>query len=467
MTPFLFKPYRLVAILLVGFCYSCTTVRPKAPQAEYVSQLTKVTEPSVFNIPVELPLTEVQSQINAQVQPVIYDDNSLDNNGGDNLIVKVSKRLPLQVTSTDGALNIVAPVKVYVKAGWKTEQFGIVIGKFEDTEFDLDVKFSTKIAVDQKWTVSTKTTNNGFNWVSKPVISLGGFKIPITSVVERVLNEQLPSLAKLIDNQVKNNLNVKPIVQKAWVDVQKPILVNPEYNAWLKIRPQEVVMTPISTKGNNLKLTFGFKAITETVLGSQPKEDENDQLPPLRILPTISEKFQVYLMSLASYDLLKKMASAQLLGKTFEDGKRKIKITALDIYGQNDKMVVAVDLEGSVKGKIFLMGKPAFDPETDELRFDEMEYSLETKNALIKAADWLAHGKFVKMMSPYLKVSVKDQMAEARRQIDLNLNKVIMKGVIMKGKLDMMKPDQLRVTPQGIQTLVNASGTLGLVIQGL
>jgi hypothetical protein len=286
-------------------------------------------------------------------------------------------------------------------------------------------------------------------------------------VVEKVLNEQLPSLAKLVDAEVKKNLNIKPVVQKAWEDVQKPFLVNPDYKAWLKIKPQEVVMTPLTTKGNNLKLTFGFKAITETVLGSQPNEDENTQLPPLKILSTVQEKFQVSLMSLASYDLLKKMASDQLLGKVFEDGKRKIKITALDVYGQETKMVVAVGLQGAINGKIYLLGKPVFDAQTEELRFDDLEYSLETKNALVKAADWLAHGKFLKMMSPYLKVPVKDQMAEARRQIDLNLNKVIMKGVTMKGKLDVIRPDQLRVTPQGIQTLVNATGTLGLVIQGL
>lgn len=445
---------------------ACNSVKPTAPAASYVSQLTKVTEPSVFNIPIELSIQEIERQLNAKVAATIYEDNSLENNGGDNLIVQVRKRTNIGVTSTNGAISFRVPVAIYVKAGWKIEKFGIVLGKYEDTNFDIDLNFATKVAVGPTWAVSTTTVANGYSWVSKPVIKLGGFEIPITSVVEKILDSQLPTVAKLLDDEVKQNLDLKPYIQKAWNEIQEPFLVNKDYKAWLKIKPEEIIMTPLTTKGTNLRMSLGLKAITESTVGLRPSADLNTKLPPLKTVPSVNERFQVSLMNVVSFATLKDIASNLAVGKTFEDGKRKVTITGLEIYGQDNKLVVAVDLAGSVSGKIFLTGKPSFDASTNQLVIDDLDYSLDTKSTLAKTADWLAHGKFLTMMNPYFKVNVKDQLDEARRLIDQNLNKTVANGVVLKGKLDHFRPDQLRVTEQGVQSMITAIGTLNVMIDG-
>lgn len=462
------KPVALLVIgLVAAFVSSCSSVKPAAPVASYTAPLQKVTEPSVFNIPVEVTAAEMQKQVNAQVPAVIYDDNSLDNNGGDNLIVKVSKRAPLIVSTTNGALNFKVPIGMYVKAGWKVSQLGITLSKYEDTSFDLDLNFSTKVNVDQNWQVRTTTVSNGYTWVSKPVLRLGGFEIPITSVVEKVIDYQLPELTKMIDKEVAANLSLKPLVQQAWNTLMQPIQINKELDAWLKIRPQELLMTPLQTKNNNLRFTLGLKAETETYIGTVPVKDKQSVVPNLKLASSVNENFQVALTSLVSYSTLKKLAQEQALGKTFEEGKRKITITGLDVYAQDDKLVVAVDMTGSLNGRVYLMGKPAYEAASTKLVLREVDYSLETRNVLAKSADWLMHGQFVKMMTPYFQVSVADQLNTARKAVQDNLNKPVSKGVSLTGKLDQMEPDQMRLTTEGIQAIIKATGTLQVLIDGL
>lgn len=459
--------YRFSALVVLLTAVGCSSVKVAAPVASYVPPKTSVVEYSVFNVPVEVPMAEVQRQVNAQVPAMIYDDNSLDNNGGDNLIAQVKKRAPIFVNSTNGNLSFKIPLSIYVKAGWKTTTLGITLAKYEDTNFDIDLNFTTTIGIDPAWVVNTRTLSNGYTWVSKPVIKLGGFEIPITTVVEKIIDSQLPGLTKMIDEEVKKNLDLKPMLSKTWAQIQNPIQVDEKLNAWLKIRPQEVIMTPLMTKGSNLKMSIGLKAQTESTVGSTPTMETPIKLPALKTVASVNDKFQVSLMTLVGFNTLKQIATEQAVGKTFTEGKKSVTITGMDIYGQDNKLVIAVDLTGSVSGKIYLMGKPNFDAATNQLYMDELDYNLETKNALLKTADWLAHGKFVNMMAPYFKVSVKQQIDDARKAIDQNLNKTVTKGVTLKGKLDQLKPGQLLVTEQGIQALITATGALNVLIDGL
>jgi hypothetical protein len=59
---------------------------------------------------------------------------------------------------------------------------------------------------------------------------------------------------------------------------------------------------------------------------------------------------------------------------------------------QNGKIVIALDLSGSVNGKIYLSGFPQYNDKSKEIYFDELDYVLDTKNKLMRTANWLAQG---------------------------------------------------------------------------
>lgn len=440
------------------------------PTEDYQSKVERVKEISTLNLPIEIPISEIERTINEQLGNLLFEDNSLDNNGGDNLLLRVTKRFPLQIEPKGGnQFAIKVPVNIWAKAGWKVEKFGLAVAKYEETQFDIDINFLSRISIDENWKLTTSTLPNGYKWVSEPKVKIGFFDVPITSIIEKIINRELPNVTQAIDYEV-SKINIKPQVETAWKAVQAPFLMNEAYQAWLKVTPLEIMMTPLGNKGRMVRIGLGMKANTETFLGNKPSEAVMASLPPLKLVDKLDEKFEVGMITLIPYENARKMAMEQMTGKTFEfmDGKYKINVLNLDIYGQGEFLVVAATLAGSLNGKVFFKGKPQFDPSTKSLVMKELDYDLDTRNKLAKTADWLAHGRFLKMMEPYFSYSLAAQLDEAKKMIQQNLaGNQWNKNINLAGNLDLLQPEAIYLTREGIQAIISAKGKLEVKVAAI
>jgi len=464
--------FRISLFLVLAFFQFCSSKKPffaPPPTASYQTAIQRIKETSTLNIPIEISLNDVERKINEQLGSVLFEDNSLDNNGGDNLIIKVSKRLPLAIEAKGGNLfNIKVPVNIYAKAGWKIEKFGLSVSKYEDTQFDLDLNFLTRLSIDQNWKINTATTPNGYKWVSEPKVKIGFFELPITSIIEKIMDRELPNVVKTVDNEV-GKINLKPQIETAWKAVQEPFLINEANQAWLKVTPQDLLMTPLSNKGRNVRVAIGMTAITETFIGNKPTNAVMATLPVLKIQDKLDEKFEVGMITEIPFATLKKIAMDQTGGKTYEfkEGKYKITVVDIDIYGQGDEIIIATNLIGALNGKVYLKGKPFYDAGTTSVKIKDLDFELDTKNKLAKTADWLAHGKFLKLMEPYFSISVASQLEEGKKMIQENLagNKMN-KNINLNGKLNELTPKSILVTPVGIQAVIQAKGKIEVMVAG-
>lgn len=440
-----------------------------APAEAYQKQIDRVKEVSTLNIPIELSLNDVERKINEQLGALLFEDNSLDNNGGDNLMLKVTKRQPLLIEAKGGNLfNIKVPVNIWAKAGWKLEKFGMSVAKYEDTQFDIDLNFLTKLSIDPDWRVHSSTTPNGYKWISEPKIKIGFFELPVTSIIEKIMDRELPNVVKTVDNEV-GKINLKPQVEAAWRAVQEPFLLNEAHQAWLKVTPQEISMTPLTNKGRNVRVGIGMKAVTETFLGVKPSPTIVPVIPTLKILEKLEDKFEVGMITEIPYAQLRKIAMDQAGGKTYEfkEGKYKITVQDLAIYGNGEDIAVAATLLGSLNGKVYLKGKPFYDAATTSIKLKDLDYDLDTRNKLARTADWLAHGKFLKMMEPYFNISIANQLEEGKKMIQENLagNKVN-KNINLNGKLNELTPGSITVTQEGVQAVIFAKGKIEVMVAG-
>lgn len=464
--------FYLVFSSLIFYLGSCASKKPfiaQPPEVAFQQSVEKVKEVSTLNLPIDIPLSEVERQINEQLGNLLFEDNSMDNNGGDNLMLRVTKRLPMVIDPKGGnQFNIKVPVNIWAKAGWKLEKFGMAVSKYEETQFDIDINFLSKINLNENWKISTQTMANGYKWISEPKLKIGFFEVPITSIIQKIIDRELPNVTQIIDNEVAK-INIKPMVEKAWREIQAPFLVNDAYQAWLKVTPLEIMMTPLANKGRIVRVGLGIKANTETFLGTKPGQSVMPNLPPLKLVEKLDEKFEVGMITQIPYGQAKKMAMEQTGGKTysFQEGKYNITVQDLDIYGQKDFMIIAATLTGSLNGKVYLKGKPVFDPATVVIKLKELDYDLETKNKLIKAADWLAHGKFIRIMEPHFSFPVSAQLNEARKLIQQNLaGNQLNKNISLQGSLDKLQPESIQLTAEGIQSIIVATGKIELKVAG-
>ena len=89
----------------------------------------------------------------------------------------------------------------------------------------------------------------------------------------------------------------------------------------------------------------------------------------------------------------------------------------MDIWHKIEKMVVALDVLGSLNGTIYLTGFPQYNTQTKELYFDKLDYALDTKNKLIRTANWLAQGLVLRKIQESCRYSIIPNIEEGKKSM--------------------------------------------------
>jgi hypothetical protein len=341
--------------------------------------------------------------------------------------------------------------------------------KYVPVEFEMNLKFSTRFTIRTDWAVQTFTTPNGYEWITKPKVNIG-FDVPIDFIVGKIIDNNHTRFARSLDDAVAKNLSIKPYVIQAWNASLQPYLVSEEYRTWVRITPLEIYMTPLVTAGRNVKSVLGIKAYTETITGEKPAAPiAVNAIPNLKLVSTIPNEFQVGLMSDVPFAEAAAVAKKMFIGKTydFRDGKYKIEITDLDIYGSNEFLVIKADVKGNLKGTIYIKGIPVYNQAKKSIVLSNTQFDIKTKNILAKAAAWVLEGRMVKMIEEEYGLPVDELLTYAKQNVEAAMNSEYRRGVKLKGKIESVSPDSVHLTPSSIVAVVLAKGKVELKVDGL
>jgi hypothetical protein len=447
---------------------------PKAPMEEYKYLDREIQDEkhlSVVNLPVEVPVQEIEAQVNNTIKGLIYDDNSYEDDEQDNLKAKVWKLDRIRIVAKDSTFLFEVPLKIWVSAGYKISPLGITMSGYKETEFSIRLRLISKIGMQPTWQVHSETHVDSYDWITEPNIRVGNFKIPIKAMVSRLLRRNFDKISSAIDEQVSQTIEVKKYVNEAWKMARQPVLLSKEFDTWMLIQPVSISMTPLMVSGNVLKGTIGIKAFTKTVTSvAKPSADPAGPLPNLQVTDKVPSNFKISLISLISYEEASRLATSNFAGKTFSfvKGKYTVKVTNIEMYGQNDLLVIKAALTGGLTGDIYLKGVPFYDPTTQMLSLKGLDYDLDTKSTLVKTANWLFQGKFSKMMENALVFPVGRQISETKSTIQALLkNYKVTEGIQLKGSLTDVAPDKVYLTPKHLYSVVFAEGNVVLKVDGL
>ncbi len=465
--------------LCVSLCNnSCRSdsdqLNPAKPKESYTMTAEDVRNErylSTAHVPVSIALADVERQINAQVTGLIYEDNDLNNNGGDNrngapLMAKVWKRGAILIDARDSLFHFTVPLKIWVKAGVSVLGFT----KYTDTEFEIDLRFKTKFDLDPDWSVNTHTTPDGYSWVRRPTVSVVGLNIPITSLVSRMIDKNLDGITKTLDQQVRRNVDLRTPVLQAWNLLREPYLLSEVYRTYLQVVPKRVLITPLRFEGRVIRATIGIEGNTLTTTGVKPTVQRAVSLPDLTVVPHVDDNFQIGLLSEVSYSEAARLVSQEFVGQTFKfsNDRYAITLTDIDMFGQNDNLIVKAGLKGTINGTVYLRGRPYYDPKTQTISLKDLKYDLDTRNVLFRSAGWLLQGTFARTLEKQLTIPVGPYLADAQQQIQAQLkNNHVAKGIIVNGRIDQIVPDQVYLTPTGLIAVVNARGRVDVKVDGL
>ena len=421
---------------------------------------------STVHIPVSIAMADVERQINAQVNGLIYEDNSLEDNNRDQFMAKVWKRGTIIVDAQDSLFLFTVPLRIWAKAGVSVLGFT----QYKETEFEIDLRFKTKFDLDHDWSVNTQTQADGYGWVRRPTISIVGVNLPITNFVSRMIDKNLGTITKTLDQQIRRNVDLRTPVLKVWNTLREPYLLTAQYRTYLQVVPKRILITPLRFEGRLVQATIGIEGYTLTTTGEKPDVRPAVSLPDLTVVNRVKDDFQIGLLSEVSYPEAAKLAATEFVGKNFKfsNDRYNITITSMDLYGQNDNLIIKAGLKGTISGDIYLRGRPYYDAQTQTISLKDITYDLETENLLQRSASWLLQGTFARTLEKQLTIPVGSYLADMQKLLQERLkNNQLVKGVTINGRIDEIRPDQVYLTPTALLAVVNARGRVDVKVEGL
>lgn len=180
------------------------------------------------------------------------------------------------------------------------------------------------------------------------------------------------------------------------------------------------------------------------------------------------DRISANIAAVSTYQDASKLMTKNFQGQEFGSGKKKVTVKKVDIWQKNNKMIIALDLLGSINGTIYLSGFPQYNEATKEIYFDQLDYVLDTKDRLIRTANWLASGIVLRKMQESCRYSIKPNLEEGKKSMMGYLNNFSpMPGVFVNGAIDDIEFKKIQLTNKAIIAFISVNGKVDVSIDGL
>jgi hypothetical protein len=466
------KFFSVLVVFLIFLSFSsCSTSNKIAtlkPEPDNASPLVYENPISFINLPISVKLKDVENQTNKLLEGLIYEDNNIED---DNIEMKIWKLAPITIEndkeSNGGKIKTILPLKAWIKYRIGTKTLGVDLYNTKEFNLNGNVVLVSDVAL-SNWKLTTKTALKSIDWNENPTIVVFGKNVPITYLMNPAIKIFRSKIEKSIDAAIEQSMDFKPNVLAALEKICTPFLMNESYESWLRIIPIEIYSTSAILKNDTFLMDMGMKCTMTTLIGKKPESKFDASKIVLKPVTKIPNQITANIAAVSTFAEASKIMSKNFVGQEFGSGSKKVKVQKVDIWHKNDKMVIALDVLGSVNGTIYLTGFPQYNEQTKEIFFDKLDYALDTKNKLMRTANWLAKGLILKKIQESCRYSIVPNLEEGKQSMAAYLkNYSPMPGVFVNGKMEDIQFQKIQLTNKAIIAFIKVNGTVNVSVDGL
>jgi hypothetical protein len=456
---------RLTAIILFFSLFSCSStskITTLKPEPSTNVAMAYKTNTSFVSMPMEITLKEIENQLNKSLNGLIYKDTILSD---DKTEMKIWKTAPIRLVEKDGKIESVLPLKIWSKFKYGTDFLGLNDTREIELNGTITLLSSAKLS---NWKMSTTSIIEDFQWSESPTILVAGKKVPITYIINPTLSIFKSKVAKKIDDAIEKSCDFKPYVLTVLQTMSTPFETSAQYEAWFKMNPIEVYVTDAILEKSKIKMDLGLKCTMQTMVGEQPKNNFNKDAISFKPVSKVPDKTTASVAAVSTYESASRIITKNFQGKEFASGSRKIVVQKVDLWSKDGKMIIALDMTGSLNGTIYLSGIPNYNSITKEIYFEQMDYVLNTKGILTKTANWLLQGVILKKIQENCRYSIKENLDEGKKNLLPYLNNYSpMKGVFVNGTMNDFEFEKVELTNDAIIAFITTTGKMNVKIDGM
>lgn len=454
--------------LFIASCSSSQKLATLKPEPDDASPLIYDNAPSFINLPITIKLKDIENQTNTILNGLIYEDNNIED---DDIEIKIWKLAPIKIEADPAnpgkKIKTILPLKALVKYRIGTKQLGVEL--YDTREFNLNGVITLNSSVGlTNWKLNTKTELKSLDWNESPTMSVFGKNMPVTYLINPAVSIFKSKIEKSIDAAIEKSMDFKPNVLAALEKICTPFQMNEQYESWLRIVPIEIYSSDAVLKNDSFLLEMGMKCNMETLVGKQPESKFNASKIVLKPVTKIPKQITANIAAVSSYKDASKIMTRNFAGQEFGTGSKKITVKNVEIWHKEGKMIIALDVLGTVNGTLYLNGFPKYNQQSKELYFDKLDYVLDTKSKLTRTANWLMQGYILKKMEESCRYSIQPNLEEGKKSMLTYLkNYSPMPGVFVNGKMEDIEFQKIELTNQAIIAFIKVNGTVNVSVNGL
>lgn len=463
MIPFRSQLFFIALFFLFISCNTTQKIASLKPEPDDASPLVYENSISYINMPIQIKLKDVENKINSSLTGLIYEDSNIED---DDVEVKIWKQAPIQLVNIEGKIKTLLPLKALVKYRIGTNTLGLALYTTKEFQFNGTINLLSEVNL-SNWKLSTKTEFRSLDWNESPSITVLGKAVPITYLINPALHYFKSKMEKSIDDAIEKSMDFKPNVLDALEKICTPFQMNENFESWLRVVPVELYTTDAKLQKETIAFEMGIKCTMETLVGQKPMSQFNRNKIILKPVSKMPEHVSANIVAVSTYADASKIMTKNFAGQEFGSGNKKMKVQNVVLWHKNGKMIIALEVLGSINGTIYLSGFPQYNDATKEIYFDQLDYVIDTKSKLIKTANWLAQGYVLRKIQESCRYSIVPNVEEGKASMQKYLkNYSPMPGVFVNGSLKDIQFQKIQLTNKAIIAFVKVNGDVSITVDG-
>lgn len=311
------------------------------------------------------------------------------------------------------------------------------------------------------WKIGARSTHLTATLVDACRVSFVG--VDATPTLSSLLNRQLARFGAQADTAIPLAADLEPLADSLWRSFQQPTPLDSAGTLWLVVEPTDVRVTSFVGVGASIRTSLTLYARPRVVAGGKPRP-AGRSLPPVQ-LGEASDQYDVPLRIELPYADIERRAT-QFLRDDTKSGS--VRIDTVRVATRGDSLSIALDVRGTIEGRLTLLSRPHWDPAARQITLDDLDWSLESRGLLSRVKSTLASpliSRAVRRATLGGRVPVGAQLDSARAELMRKLNGPVSPGVAMASSVTAVSITGVALSPSAIVVNARVRGDANVYIR--
>ena len=473
LLPFLLAALPLAALLAAGACAAeddLTTLDPPPPQPGALRIEPGDLPLSSISVPVDVSTAVLHEAVEEGLPSSIGSlDRRMQIPGNDRLSLAWEiSRGPIETRFDDGRAHVAATLSYGVRAWYDPPvlpEVSASCGTDDGPPPRLRVRLASPITLDRDWTLRTDVaamTIRPATDTERDRCEVTVFDIDATGQVIEGARSAFSALSHEI-NELVSEIDVRSDFEGWWETIAEPVELTER--VWLVLAPDSVDRTGIVGQSGEVLTTLTLHARPRIVIGERPDVDVSP-LPPVDSADVPGEGVRIVAEAVAGYAEITRRLNDAVAGRSFEARGRTLTVERLQVSGVGDGRVsVRADLDGDVRGTVFLVATPTYDRKADEIHVDDLDFDVRTRDRLVASAAWVARTGLISEIRSAAHFPATDARAWALEKVHQGFNARISPEVRLEGIATAVEIESVTAGSDALRIRTVVTGEARLLVE--